>query len=55
MRVEGAEREGQRPGKEPAMGCPVIHFEIAGQDAKKLQQFYSELFDWKIDADNPMN
>jgi predicted enzyme related to lactoylglutathione lyase len=37
------------------MGRPVIHFEIAGKDATKLQQFYAELFDWKIDANNPMN
>jgi hypothetical protein len=37
------------------MGRPVIHFEIAGKDGKKLQQFYGQLFDWKIDANNPMN
>lgn len=37
------------------MGAPVVHFEIIGQDGKKLQAFYSELFDWKINADNPMN
>ena len=37
------------------MGQPVVHFEIIGKDAKKLQSYYSELFGWKIDADNPMN
>jgi hypothetical protein len=37
------------------MGQPVVHFEIAGKDAKRLQDFYANLFDWKIDADNPMN
>jgi uncharacterized protein len=37
------------------MGQPVVHFEIVGGDAEKLHSFYSELFDWKIDADNPMN
>ncbi|HEY8691681.1 MAG TPA: VOC family protein [Chloroflexota bacterium] len=37
------------------MGAPVMHFEIVGKDAKKLQDFYGSLFDWKIDADNPMN
>jgi len=26
-----------------------------GKMAKKLQNFYSKLFDWKINADNPMN
>jgi predicted enzyme related to lactoylglutathione lyase len=37
------------------MANPVIHFEIAGRDAGKLQSFYSGLFDWKIDANNPMS
>jgi uncharacterized protein len=37
------------------MGAPVVHFEIAGKDAAKLQQYYSDLFDWKVDANNPMN
>jgi predicted enzyme related to lactoylglutathione lyase len=37
------------------MGRPVLHFEIIGKDAKRLQSYYSELFDWEIDADNPMN
>lgn len=36
------------------MGNPVVHFEVTGKDGKKLQDFYSELFGWKIDADNPM-
>ncbi len=36
------------------MGKPVVHFEISGKDAPKLQKFYSSLFDWKIDANNPM-
>jgi predicted enzyme related to lactoylglutathione lyase len=29
-----------------------VHFEIIGEDAPKLQRFYADLFDWKIDADN---
>jgi predicted enzyme related to lactoylglutathione lyase len=37
------------------MGQPVVHFEVIAKDAGRLQSFYSELFDWKIDADNPMN
>ena len=37
------------------MGQPVVHFEVIGKDASKLQQYYSELFGWKIDADNPMS
>lgn len=37
------------------MGAPVVHFEVLGKDAKKLQSFYSNLFDWKINADNLMD
>ena len=37
------------------MGQPVVHFEVLGKDAKKLHSYYSELFGWEIDADNPMN
>ena len=36
------------------MGQAVTHFEIIGKDGKKLQQYYSELFGWEIDANNPM-
>ncbi len=37
------------------MGQPVVHFEIVGKDAEKLQSYYSELFGWEIDSSNPMN
>ena len=37
------------------MGQPVVHFEVIGQDGEKLQRYYSELFGWKIKADNEMN
>jgi uncharacterized protein len=37
------------------MGQPVVHFEVIGQDGKKLQSYYSELFGWEIDASNPMS
>jgi uncharacterized protein len=37
------------------MGQPVVHFEIIGKDADRLRSYYSELFGWEIDADNPMN
>ena len=37
------------------MPNPVVHFEVTGRDGKKLQNFYSGLFGWKIDANNPMN
>ena len=37
------------------MGNPVVHFEVTGKDGKKLQNFYSGVFGWKVNADNPMN
>jgi predicted enzyme related to lactoylglutathione lyase len=37
------------------MGQPVVHFEIVGQDPERLHTYYSELFGWEINADNPMN
>jgi len=37
------------------MAHPVVHWEIAGKDGKKLQNFYAKLFGWKVDANNPMN
>ena len=36
------------------MGQPVVHFEVVGKDGPALQSFYSELFGWRIDTDNPM-
>ncbi|HVD57011.1 MAG TPA: VOC family protein [Thermoleophilaceae bacterium] len=37
------------------MGQPVVHFEIIANDAEKLRGYYSELFGWEFNADNPMN
>jgi predicted enzyme related to lactoylglutathione lyase len=37
------------------MGQPVVHFEVIGKDAEKLQSYYSDLFGWGFDSDNPMN
>ncbi len=37
------------------MGYPVVHFEIAGTDGAALRDYYAELFEWRIDAENPMN
>jgi predicted enzyme related to lactoylglutathione lyase len=37
------------------MGQPIVHFEIIGKDAEKLRSYYSDLFGWEFDADNPMN
>ncbi len=37
------------------MGYPIVHFEIMGKDGEALQDFYSNVMGWKIDANNPMN
>ena len=37
------------------MPNPVVHFEIIGKDAAATQKFYADLFDWNVNADNPMN
>jgi uncharacterized protein len=37
------------------MGQPVVRFEIMGKDAEKLRGYYSDLFGWQIDSNNPMN
>ncbi len=36
------------------MGYPVVHFEITGTDSPALHKYYRELFDWQINAENPM-
>src|SRR5881392_1801223 len=36
------------------MGQPVVHFEIVGKDGPALNGFYSELFGWTIDNNNPV-
>src|SRR2546421_11351775 len=37
------------------MGQAVVHFEVIGKDGKRLIGFYSGLFGWEIDANNPTN
>jgi uncharacterized protein len=36
------------------MGQAVVHFEVVGKDGEKLQKYYTDLFGWEINADNPM-
>jgi predicted enzyme related to lactoylglutathione lyase len=36
------------------MNHPVVWFEVLGNDGNKLQQFYGQLFGWKINTANPM-
>ena len=35
------------------MGNPVVHFEIGCRDNTKTTDFYSQLFDWQIQAMGP--
>ena len=37
------------------MSNTVGWFEVLGRDGTALQKFYSNLFGWKVEADNPMN
>ena len=37
------------------MANPVIHFEVTGKDGEKLKSYYSELFGWQVNSDNPMD
>jgi len=37
------------------MGAPVTHFEIVSRNGEQLKQFYSGLFGWEINSDNPMS
>jgi predicted enzyme related to lactoylglutathione lyase len=36
------------------MGRPVVHFEILGAEDEVLHPFYSEMFGWEIDKNNPV-
>lgn len=36
------------------MGAAVVHFEIMGGKGVELEKFYSELFNWKINSNNPL-
>lgn len=37
------------------MPNPIVHFEIAAKNGKNSIDFYSKLFDWKIEFDQKMN
>ena len=37
------------------MPNPIVHFEIQVKNTESAQEFYRKLFDWDIQADNPMN
>lgn len=35
------------------MTSKVVHVEVTGKDGPGLQKFYSEVFGWKLDTNNP--
>lgn len=35
------------------MGARIVHIEVAGKDGPALQRFYSQVFDWQLDTNNP--
>jgi uncharacterized protein len=35
------------------MAAKIIHVEVAGKDGPALQKFYSDVFDWELDTNNP--
>ena len=35
------------------MGTKVIHVEVVGKDGPALQKFYSDVFGWSLDTNNP--
>jgi predicted enzyme related to lactoylglutathione lyase len=43
------------PAKKPWLFAPVVHWEIQAGDAGKQRSFFSDLFGWPIDANNPQN
>jgi predicted enzyme related to lactoylglutathione lyase len=36
-------------------GPSVVHWEVQARDPAAQQRFFAELFEWKIDASNPMS
>jgi uncharacterized protein len=38
-----------------AAGPAVVHWEVHAKDLPRQQQFFGELFGWKIDTNNPMS
>jgi predicted enzyme related to lactoylglutathione lyase len=35
------------------MAAKIIHVEVAGKDGPALQSFYSDVFGWELDTNNP--
>ena len=37
------------------MGKPVVHWEITARDPRRLESFYSEMFEWRVQEDSPFS
>lgn len=37
------------------MGRPVIAWQMVTKNPEAVSKFYTSVFDWKVNADNPMN
>jgi predicted enzyme related to lactoylglutathione lyase len=35
------------------MGAKIVHVEVTGKDGTGLQKFYSDVFGWTLDTNNP--
>jgi predicted enzyme related to lactoylglutathione lyase len=35
------------------MGAKIVHVEVTGKDGPGLQKFYSDVFGWTLDTNNP--
>jgi hypothetical protein len=35
------------------MGSKIVHVEVTGKDGAALQKFYSDVFGWNLDTNNP--
>jgi len=41
--------------KGAAMGQPVVHFEVIGNDPARLRSYYGDLFGWEFDTSSPVS
>jgi len=42
------------PAKKAAAKPAVVHWEVQAKDPARQQQFFGDLFGWKVDTNNPM-
>jgi uncharacterized protein len=50
-----SQNENPTPTKGGNMAAPVTHFEVNAKDAARVQDFFSNLFGWKIEVDPNMH